>query len=620
MRNARLRVAATLLVALLAALPAEADPPPVEAAYQKARRAYYTFRASPKQKKFRHHWQQVARKFELVAETFPESERAADALFTAGRLYYDLYAISRLPDDLQRALQHFGRLVEKFPLSHLADDAQLYVATGWLEYRKDRERARRELEFLVNAFPRGDVTPAAQRMLEDLSEPPLVAIAPCAGEPDGGAGDVGPAPAGDSSAGAATADGGVTDGSAGGEAKPTVAAALEEKAVLEAVRHWSSPEYSRVALYTRVPVKFRVGRLPAEAAKKVPERLFVDLPDCELGDEVPLRIDVSDSVVHRIRVAEREEGFIRVVVEAKGEFSHKVVPLQNPERLVIDLTRQAEAPASGQAEARDEVARIIASKKSLKEKRREIEQLKKKSRPEISLSAMAGLHIRRVVIDAGHGGRDPGAIGPGGTLEKNVALDIATELGRKLQEELKLEVIYTREKDEFLALEARTALANEKQADLFVSVHLNANVDRKLSGVEVFYLDLTNDRYSIKLAARENATSEKNISDLKFILADLALKSHTDDSIRLAEYVQQELVGALREKYQPVRSHGVKAALFYVLIGARMPSILVEASFITNRREEKRLQDKAYRAQVAEGIFRGIKRFIEEREQLLEPG
>ena len=232
---------------------------------------------------------------------------------------------------------------------------------------------------------------------------------------------------------------------------------------------------------------------------------------------------------------------------------------------------------------------------------------------------LAGLKVRRIVIDPGHGGHDPGAIGPSGVFEKDLALDIAFRLKEEFQRNTDLEVLLTREDDRYLALEARTAFANKKSADLFVSVHLNADANHRFRGIETFFLNITDDRYSIKLAARENATSEKSISDLNFILADLTLKSNVDDSIQLSRYVQGSLVNSMSREYDQIEDLGVKSALFYVLIGARMPSILVEASFISHPKDERRLKTRAYREGLAKGIFQGLKQFVDERNRVGRP-
>ncbi len=565
-----------LAVGLLSGSRALAGPPPAEAAYQKARRAYYSFRNDKERRKFRHNWKNVAAKFEQLVDGFPKSSRVPDALFTAGRLYHDLYLISRLPADLDHSIELFGKLVEDFPGDHLADDAQLFVAMAWIELKKNQGKAKEALAYLVEHFPDGDVAPKARRMLEDLGGTTVAVKKPSAAK------------------------------------KPPVNQAQKDNsakhAVLEKIRHWSNPGYTRIALYTRAKVRYKVGRLAADEKHSKPPRLYVDLMACELGDELTRPEPVKDRVVSRVRFAERDDGSLRVVLDLGGENSYRVFPLDTPERVVLDITR-----------ADDALASVIGQKLPKKPTRAEVAKLKKKSKPGASLSMMAGLKIKRVAVDAGHGGKDPGAIGASGVFEKKIALKIAKRVAELIKKNLKLDVILTRKGDYFVPLEGRTAIANEHNADLFVSIHLNAHRNRKFRGVETFYLNLTDDRYSIKLAARENATSEKSISDLKYILADLALKSHVDDSIRLSRLVQKNMVGTLRSHYKRVKSLGIKPALFYVLIGARMPSILIETSFITNPLDEKRLKTTAYQKRLAEGIVAGIAEFIKERDKFLDP-
>jgi N-acetylmuramoyl-L-alanine amidase len=229
----------------------------------------------------------------------------------------------------------------------------------------------------------------------------------------------------------------------------------------------------------------------------------------------------------------------------------------------------------------------------------------------MSLSQQVGLQVRTVVIDPGHGGSDPGAIGPTGLQEKDVTLKVAKRVAARLEKELGLNVVLTRDRDKTLSLEERAAIANDARADLFVSVHVNASPNRKAYGIETFYLNTTDDRYAIRLAARENAGSEKSIGDLQFILADLVTKSNVDDSRRLARAVQSGMVAQTGKRYSDVKDLGLKSALFYVLIGVRMPSVLVETSFISNRREEKRLRQDAYLDALADGIVRGVREFTE---------
>jgi N-acetylmuramoyl-L-alanine amidase len=234
---------------------------------------------------------------------------------------------------------------------------------------------------------------------------------------------------------------------------------------------------------------------------------------------------------------------------------------------------------------------------------------------EVTLSEQLGLKVRRVVIDAGHGGHDTGAVGPGGTEEKTVALAIAQRLGQVLSDQ-GLEVVQTREDDHFVRLEDRARLANEARGDLFISVHCNSGTQASWRGVETYSLNLTSDRYAIRLAARENASSARTMSDLQFLLADLATRAHTDESARLAERVQRSVVSRMSAKYSKTRDLGRKEALFYVLLGAKMPAILVETAFLSNPEDEKRLASAAYQDDVARAIAVGVQDFLGNRERL----
>ncbi|AKU90577.1 N-acetylmuramoyl-L-alanine amidase [Vulgatibacter incomptus] len=236
---------------------------------------------------------------------------------------------------------------------------------------------------------------------------------------------------------------------------------------------------------------------------------------------------------------------------------------------------------------------------------------------EITLSLAAGLKVKRVVIDAGHGGKDTGAIARDGTHEKDLTLAIAKKLKTHLST-LGLEVLLTRDRDVFLSLEERTRFANDKHADLFISIHVNAAANKKATGIETYTLNLNSDRYAMRLAARENATSSRRIGDLELILADLATKANTDDSVRLARLSQDRMTSRLRNKYgaSTIRDLGVKQALFFVLVGAKMPAILVETGFLSNPDEAKRLRSDAYQEELARSLADGVRRFIDEREAI----
>jgi N-acetylmuramoyl-L-alanine amidase len=216
-----------------------------------------------------------------------------------------------------------------------------------------------------------------------------------------------------------------------------------------------------------------------------------------------------------------------------------------------------------------------------------------------------------VVVDAGHGGHDPGAIGPTRVREKDVTLAMARKLAGRL-EALGFEVVLTRRDDRFLALEERTAIANAQRGDLFVSLHANAHPRRARAGVETWVLNVADDRYAARLAARENGVDlgdQGPSADVTRILSDLDAKASTTSSRTLARLVQKEITGAVRSRVGAVRDLGVKNALFYVLVGARMPAVLVETGFISNRREERRLASSRYQDEVAGAIARAIADF-----------
>ena len=211
-------------------------------------------------------------------------------------------------------------------------------------------------------------------------------------------------------------------------------------------------------------------------------------------------------------------------------------------------------------------------------------------KPARKAAASAIGKIRRVVVDPGHGGHDPGAIGAGGTREKDVVLAIGLKLAKKLREELGLDVVMTRSTDVFLELQERTAIANKVGADLFLSIHANAAPNRSAAGIETYYLSLAKTEKAAQLAAKENGTSLEKVSTLQAVLFDLMANYKINDSAHLAEVVQKELCRKL-EAHWPVKSLGVKQGPFYVLVGATMPSILVETAFLSNDKEEQRLKD-----------------------------
>jgi N-acetylmuramoyl-L-alanine amidase len=366
-----------------------------------------------------------------------------------------------------------------------------------------------------------------------------------------------------------------------------VSAAFQRAAVTE-IKHWSNPEYTRVVISLDRAAAFSHRLLEKDPSIKVPwRRLFIDIKGSVVGSALPKSMPIDDGLLKGARAAQNDRATVRVVLDIESIEDYKVFPLEDPYRIVVDVAgrkaRTSRAPEAKPGEGAP------------------------------TLSEELGLKVRRIVIDPGHGGKDPGAIGRRGLKEKDVTLRLAKMLKESLTSRLKADVRLTREGDVYVPLEERTAIANSLDADLFISLHVNASRRRDASGVETYILNLSQDDEARRVAARENSTSTRSVSDLEFILNDLIKTAKTNDSAELAASVQDGLVGRLKKDYSGVRSNGVKGAPFYVLVGTRMPSILLEVSFISNPGEEKRLRDESYLRRAADGISSGLIKYINGR-------
>jgi N-acetylmuramoyl-L-alanine amidase len=358
------------------------------------------------------------------------------------------------------------------------------------------------------------------------------------------------------------------------------------------LRYWSNPNYTRVVVDTSGKTPYFHRLLKKDPDLKKPQRLYVDLENARLAKDFPKTIPINDDLLIDARAGQYKPDTVRVVVDLKSFKTYKIFSLMNPFRIVIDVWGKGGAPASPPQTTVN---------------------LPKGKIPPGSLARSLALGVSRIVIDAGHGGKDPGAKGYyRAAREKDITLNIAKKLKKKLVDRIGCDVIMTRSNDRFLTLEERTALANTKEADLFISIHVNAHRNKNAYGTETYFLNLATDEDSIRVAAMENATSTKNISDLQTILMDLMQNAKINESSRLAGYVQTNMVHHLKKKYSDVKDKGVKQAPFYVLLGAQMPAILVETSFISNPRECKRLMDPAYQDRLCDGIVTGIEKYIKD--------
>ena len=378
---------------------------------------------------------------------------------------------------------------------------------------------------------------------------------------------------------------------------PTQGTLPSDKAQVTALRFLSSKSYTRIMLDLSQEAKYEVRRLKEDAAKGMPPRIYIDITGAQLALVSKEPVPVDDGLLRQVRVGQYSADVVRVVLDMHSFGAYNAFTLPDPVRLVIDVQGQKSQETAATRETA--VKPEPAGRKTLA----------KSTKPAGPVPATLTSGIRKIVLDPGHGGKDPGAIGPGGITEKDIVLNVAKKLALKLRREMGVQVVLTRKDDRFIALENRTAMANAEDADLFISLHMNASPNYDAKGIETYYLDNTTDEAAKRLAARENGTSQKNISDLQFILSDMTQNMKLEDSITLAHRLQGSLVGGMNKVMGDVKDLGVKQALFFVLVGARMPSVLVEMGFITNRGEGRAMSQTSYQDAMVEALYEGIQKY-----------
>ena len=373
--------------------------------------------------------------------------------------------------------------------------------------------------------------------------------------------------------------------------EPQNSAAGADKSIVSSVRFISTARYTRVLLDLSKEAKYEIRHVEGDTWKGVAPRAYVDIVGARLVANSKEPVAVHDRLLRQVRVGQYNDDVVRVVLDLNNLTRPQAISLL-PDlfRLVIHIQDQETG----------ETVNSVASNKPA------VATVKNKTPTRSSVSG-----IRKIVLDPGHGGKDPGAIGAGGLAEKDLVLAIAKKAAVKLKKEMGFDVVLTRSDDRYVALEDRTSFANAQDADLFISLHMNASHNLEARGIETYYLDNTNDEGSIRLAARENGTSRKSVSDLQFILSDMLQNMKLEDSVSLAHRLQSALVSGMSRKLTDVRDLGVKKALFYVLVGARMPSVLVEMFFITNKIEGAAMSQESYQDAMVDALVEGVAKYNE---------
>jgi N-acetylmuramoyl-L-alanine amidase len=523
----------------------------------------------------------------------------------------------------------YEAIVRKFPLSGYVDNAlwqgAAVAAEAFERFKDDHDRqtARRLLEWLADQYP---ASPYASKVRESLKKLDLVGAPPA--PPAAQAAAARPAPP-----------------------RKTV--------TLKDIRRTTLPDRVRVTIELDGQTTYRSERIDS------PARVLFDLADTRLGESVPEgSLSYDEEVIRRVRVGRHPNQVTRVVIDLDGIARYAVTTLEHPYRIQVDCERTATAPAvavaprpapavpapvppplpvgpifgahaigpSWTAGRWVGTAAVSASVRSLVEPAPAAEakpllpapaparatpaapppSLPQAPAPAAplprgaySLSRQLGLGAAKIVIDPGHGGHDPGAPGPG-VSEAEIVLDVSLRLEALLRE-AGLDVVLTRRGDEYVPLEERPAIAMHEQADLFLSIHANASRNRSARGIETYFLNFANDPDAEAVAARENAANGRTMNKLPEIVKAITLNNKLDESRSFAGLIQRTLAAQLSAPGSPVQDHGVKQAPFVVLIGASMPSVLVEISFITNTQEGRLLKTPAYRQKIAQALFDGVR-------------
>ncbi|AMK09791.1 N-acetylmuramoyl-L-alanine amidase [Pseudodesulfovibrio indicus] len=568
-------------LAVLLLYPSPAPAASAQSYFTEGHAAFHALLKNSRKAKYRSNWEKVEKDFTRCLKASPNGPYAPKALYYIGRVYEELGARSGLKSDFRRAVDYYGRVLARYERHGWADDCLYRRADIYARRLNETDPARLDLASIIVEYPRSDMRAKAEAMLKRLGKYDW-AIAQVSGSAQASGPAAAPA------------------------AKPVRQQPLASKASdpsgmahLDVVRFTSSDEYTRVVLELDAQVKYRYQVLGPNTDVNRPHRLYIDIQDARLGHDVTASTTVADGILRSIRTGQYSKDTTRVVLDFLDMQDYKIFPLQNPYRIVVDVyAPDGSAPATTRASlgprveephhtTADSTYRPPSGSKQMAG----------------SLLEQLGLTVKTIMIDAGHGGKDPGAVA-NGMREKDINLKFAKLLGKKFEAQ-GFHVLYTRTTDVFIPLEKRTAMANVQKADLFLSIHCNANRSRKINGLETYSLNLAKSDAAVRIAARENAVDPRAISDLQFILTDLMVNSKIKESRDLASDVQSNTINRIRKKYT-VKNQGTREAPFYVLMGAKMPSVLVEIGYITNKTEASRLSSDSYLDHLSNGIVEGV--------------
>jgi N-acetylmuramoyl-L-alanine amidase len=627
--------------------------------FERAVRVRTTLEGTPQKERSLVDYRATVAAYHKVYLISAQAEEVTPSLIAEAELYEEM---GRLFDAkyFQSAIDSYNFLLKQYPGSRYREQALYSIGLVQKDGLHQPDVAEATLKDYIKRFPKSDLASDARVALKDIAETREKAKAQALAQAQAQAEAQAQA-----QAQAKLEAHAKIHAAAAADAFPELKGKVVEQQESENgmprvldVKCWNAENSARIVVTLSDTVAFNAARIAA------PERVYFDLHRAKLTPDIAKKNwEVKDGLLKSLRLGQNKDGVVRLVLDVNGARDYSGYLLANPYRLVIEVhakpvtaSGSEVAGAATSAPASPVVTTPIATAKNAKAESDDADskpraaagetvsvsadskpgtaakQPAAKSKAETtksaalvppteskptrdgqrSLTRALGLKISRIVIDPGHGGHDTGTIGPHGLMEKDLCLDVALRLGHEIEEKLPgAEVIYTRKDDTFVPLEERTAIANEAKADLFISVHANSSHDAAARGIETYYLNFATSEESMAVAARENALAQSSLHDLQDIIKKIARNEKVEESKELASDIQDSLTHRLQLVSQDERNRGVKKAPFVVLIGANMPSVLSEISFISNPSDEKLLRKTDQRQRVADGLYRGIASYLD---------
>lgn len=615
-----------------------------EKAYENAQRLRTTLNSRPENARPKAEYEKVLRAFKLVHFSDPTYGKAPVALAAVAEVYSEMGRRFSKDEFHRSAIQAYRYLIEQYPGATLARDALFTIAEIYRSDLDDAEKARQAFEDFAEKFPRSAQAAEARERIKQIDRQVAEQAAAQAPKPE------------------KRPTNGLPEVTAlrrwvgssytrivinvDGEVKfDTTRLPNPDRIVLDLLNSRLSsalvgktfpvengflrqvrvgqfqPNVTRIVLDVEKIEDYSVFTLPN------PFRLVIDIngPPTEVAEktsqpskETPARpAEETATAAARKPIAPTVGKTKPAPQEAEKKLAKAQSAMPAEESIAGSLRQDREGEKRETAAVKPPALPPSGTKKAEPAATRPVETAALPAKPPSpteagsrTLTRALGLKIARIVIDPGHGGHDTGTIGPTGLMEKDVVLDVALRLKKLIEEKAGAEVIMTRSDDTFIPLEERTAIANEKGADLFISIHANASRDRRARGIETYFLNFTSNPEALEVAARENATTQESVHQLQDLIKKIALTEKIEESQDFATHVQREVYSRLRKATGAGKNRGVKKAPFVVLIGANMPSVLAEISFLTNPQDERLLKKSDHRERIAEALYRGVEHYV----------